>query len=126
MPRSRNQSTLPATLPPGGPLAACVPPVFPTARLHCPLTLMARQRTVFFVSDRTGITAETLGNTLLTQFEEVEFRKVTLPFVNTAERAQQALAQIDAAADGEQRPLVFSTTANDDIRATLRGCRGLL
>jgi regulator of PEP synthase PpsR (kinase-PPPase family) len=88
---------------------------------------MARQRTVFFVSDRTGITAETLGNTLLTQFDEVEFRKVTLPFVNTPERAAQALAQIDAAAasNGAERPLVFSTTVNDDIRATLRRCQGL-
>jgi len=87
---------------------------------------MARQRTVFFVSDRTGITAETLGNTLLTQFDEIEFRKVTLPFVNTPERAGQALAQIDAAAaNGAERPLVFSTTVNDDIRATLRRCQGL-
>ena len=44
---------------------------------------MARQRIVFFVSDRTGITAEALGNTLLTQFDGVEFRKSTLPFINT-------------------------------------------
>lgn len=87
---------------------------------------MARQRLVFFVSDRTGITAEALGNTLLTQFDGVEFRKATLPFINTAERAAQAVARInDAARLSAERPLVFSTTVNDEIRAVLRGAQGL-
>jgi regulator of PEP synthase PpsR (kinase-PPPase family) len=87
---------------------------------------MARQRTVFFVSDRTGITAETLGNTLLTQFDGIEFRKTTLPFINTAERAQQAVLKInDAAQRIPEPPLVFSTTVNDEIRAVLRSAQGL-
>ncbi|HUR42347.1 MAG TPA: pyruvate, water dikinase regulatory protein [Verrucomicrobiae bacterium] len=87
---------------------------------------MARQRIVFFVSDRTGITAETLGNTLLTQFDGVEFRKATLPFINTAERATQAVARInDAARMATERPLVFSTTVDDQIRLVLRGAHGL-
>jgi len=87
---------------------------------------MAHQRVVFFVSDRTGITAENLGNTLLTQFDGVEFRKVTLPFVNTPERARQTVEQInEVAATAAGRPLVFSTTVNDNIRAILRDCRGL-
>ncbi len=87
---------------------------------------MTRQRHVFFVSDRTGLTAETLGNTLLTQFDVVEFRKLTLPFINTTERAQQTVARINqAAADSPERPLVFSTTVNDEIRAVLRSAQGL-
>ncbi|HUS23369.1 MAG TPA: pyruvate, water dikinase regulatory protein [Candidatus Binatia bacterium] len=87
---------------------------------------MARQRTVFFVSDRTGITAEALGNTLLTQFDSVEFRKLTLPFINTPERAASAIAQIDQAArDTGERPLVFSTTVSDGMRAALRACNGV-
>lgn len=87
---------------------------------------MGRQRTVFFVSDRTGITAETLGNTLLTQFDGVEFRKATLPFVNTPERAAQAVARIDDAARlSSERPLVFSTTVSDTIRQVLRGANAL-
>ena len=45
-------------------------------------------RSVFFVSDGTGITAETLGNTLLTQFDGLEVEKTTLPFINSAERAR--------------------------------------
>jgi [pyruvate, water dikinase]-phosphate phosphotransferase / [pyruvate, water dikinase] kinase len=87
---------------------------------------MARQRIVFFVSDRTGLTAETLGNTLLTQFDDVEFRKTTLPFVNTAERAALAVARINEAGKlATDRPLVFSTTVDDSIRTVLRAANGL-
>ena len=32
------------------------------------------RRTVFFLSDQTGVTAETMGHSLLTQFEGLEFR----------------------------------------------------
>jgi regulator of PEP synthase PpsR (kinase-PPPase family) len=38
---------------------------------------------VFFVSDGTGITAQMLGHSLLTQFEGVEFKQITLPFVDS-------------------------------------------
>ncbi|MHB8744363.1 MAG: posphoenolpyruvate synthetase regulatory kinase/phosphorylase PpsR [Sulfuricaulis sp.] len=77
-------------------------------------------RTVYFVSDRTGITAEHLGKTLLTQFPEVDFRKRTLPFVDTMEKAQAVLATInDTARQDGQRPIVFSSLINEDIRATI-------
>jgi [pyruvate, water dikinase]-phosphate phosphotransferase / [pyruvate, water dikinase] kinase len=78
------------------------------------------RRSVFFVSDRTGITAELLGKTLLTQFPGVEFRKRTLPFVDTADKARDALAEIhDAARQEGGRPIVFSTLINADVRAAL-------
>ena len=87
---------------------------------------MLRQRQVFFVSDRTGLTAETLGNTLLTQFDGVEFDKLTLPFINTLERARETVVRINrTAAASPERPLVFSTTVNDEIRAVLREVQGL-
>ncbi len=71
---------------------------------------MTHKRTAFFISDRTGITAEMLGHSLLTQFDDVSFTEITLPFVDTPEKAAEAVAQINrtAAKDG-QRPLVFST-----------------
>ena len=81
---------------------------------------------VYFVSDRTGITAEALGNTLLTQFHGVEFRRTTLPFVNSRERAEQAVAFINEAARlAPERPLVFSTTVDGEVRGILRGAQGL-
>lgn len=83
-------------------------------------------RPVFFVSDRTGITAETLGNTLLTQFSGIAFDKSTLPFVNTPARAQNAVDYINSVAEQTRlRPLLFSTTVNEDIRAILRQTRAL-
>src|SRR4030067_719807 len=84
------------------------------------MTPAKSQRTVFFVSDRTGITAELLGKTLLTQFPNIEFRKRTLPFVDTVDKAQSALAEINDAAQKEsQRPIVFSTLINEEVRASM-------
>lgn len=81
---------------------------------------MSATRTVFFVSDRTGITAEILGRTLLTQFPGQGVRKRTLPFVDTLEKAEHARTEINAQArhDG-LRPIVFSTLIDDAIRAVI-------
>ncbi|RJS92408.1 pyruvate, water dikinase regulatory protein [Salinisphaera sp. Q1T1-3] len=79
-------------------------------------------RAVFFVSDRTGITAETLGATLLTQFDERQFRQSTLPFINSADKARTALEYIEHTGRNlGTRPIVFSTTVSDDVREILRG-----
>ena len=81
---------------------------------------------VFFVSDRTGITAETLGNGLLTQFDQFQFRRQTLPFVNSIEKAKATVEYIDHVAEGSERlPVIFSTTVTDDVRAILRGANAL-
>lgn len=78
-------------------------------------------RTAFFVSDGTGITAETLGHSLLTQFEGVKLRQVRMPFTNTAEKVRECAARISQAAreDG-LRPVVFSTLVEPDFNAILR------
>jgi regulator of PEP synthase PpsR (kinase-PPPase family) len=80
---------------------------------------MTQSRTVFFVSDGTGITAQMLGHSLLTQFEGVEFHQVTLPFVDSAERAEECLARI-AAERGNGQPIVFSTLVNQEVREVVR------
>ena len=79
-----------------------------------------RRRTVFFVSDRTGITAEMLGNSLLSQFETFEFKRKTIPFVDTPEKIAEVVVHIDAtgAADGK-RPLVFSSIVDESMSAKL-------
>lgn len=74
-------------------------------------------RTVFFISDRTGITSETLGHSLLTQFENIEFNLVRLPYLDTPEKARKLVRLIeDAHAHEGQRPIVFSTLLDDEIR----------
>ncbi|KAF0813224.1 Phosphoenolpyruvate synthase regulatory protein [Andreprevotia sp. IGB-42] len=75
-------------------------------------------RTAFFVSARTAITAEMLGHSLTVQFEGVDFRRITLPYIDTREKAHAAVAQIreQARIDG-CRPMVFSTLIDEDLRS---------
>lgn len=78
---------------------------------------MKPRRTVFYLSDRTGITAEVLGKTLLTQFPGIEFRKRAIPFIDTIEKAKAALEEINhTARHEEQRPIVISTLIDDNLR----------
>lgn len=85
------------------------------------------QRTVFFVSDQTGVTAETLGHSLLTQFDGVEFKSETVPFVDTVDKAIQVARRIDlAATTSGVRPIVFTSFVQDEVRAPLLGCQGLV
>lgn len=87
---------------------------------------MEKQRTVFFISDRTGITAEALGRSLMSQFDGAGFRQVTLPFISTVDKAKQAVAQIDAVGreDGV-RPIVFSTIVDDAMRVIVQRSEAL-
>ena len=88
---------------------------------------MPDRRTVFFVSDRTGITAEMLGNSLLSQFEGLSFLRQTIPFVDTPEKIDEILRRIDenAAAEG-RRPLVFSSIVDDTMSAQLGRANALV
>jgi len=86
---------------------------------------MTQRRTVFFVSDGTGITAQMLGHSLLTQFEGVEFNQVTLPFVDSAEKAEECLARIEAEGANGTQPIVFSTLVNQEVRAVVRRAKAL-
>ncbi len=84
------------------------------------------ERTVFFVSDGTGITAETFGNAILAQFE-MRPRHVRLPFIDSVEKAQQVVRQINETAASEgKRPIVFSTLVNMPVLAAIKEqCNGM-
>lgn len=74
-------------------------------------------RVVFFVSDRTAITAEALGNSLLTQFSEIAFARHTIRFIDTAEKARAAAEEIrQARKETGARPVVFSTLIDSEMR----------
>lgn len=82
-------------------------------------------RTVFFVSDGTGITAETFGHAVLTQFE-MKFRQVRLPFIDTLEKAYDAKRKINDAVNTDgQRPIVFSTLVKHDLSQVIRQADGM-
>ena len=74
-------------------------------------------KSVFFISDRTGITTEGLGNALLTQFESVVFRKEVMPFVDTLFKADQAVMKInDRYMQDGAKPIIFTSIINPEIR----------
>jgi regulator of PEP synthase PpsR (kinase-PPPase family) len=84
------------------------------------------KRTVYFLSDQTGVTAETLGHSLLTQFDGQQFRQVTLPFIDCEDKAHEAVKIINtAAADGVAQPIIFSTLVQDELRSIVRTAGGL-
>jgi hypothetical protein len=79
------------------------------------------ERTAFFVSDGTGITAETFGHSILSQFEGLRLRQVRLPFIDELTKAEDAVERINqqGIVDGS-RPIVFSTLVNPRINAIVR------
>ncbi len=75
---------------------------------------------VFFLSDSTGISAETMGNALLIQFPHTHFERTLFPFISTIEEARAVVARLDQALDESPRaPLVFATAASEDVRLEL-------
>lgn len=82
-------------------------------------------RTVFFVSDGTGITAETFGHSVLTQFD-LKFKQIRLPFIDTKDKAYEALRKINEAFDlTGARPIVFSTLVQADLAEIIFKSKGL-
>jgi [pyruvate, water dikinase]-phosphate phosphotransferase / [pyruvate, water dikinase] kinase len=89
--------------------------------------IMTKKRTVFFISDGTGITAENLGKSLLTQFEQIPFEEVTVPYVDNVEKARQVVERINQTYEKEGlRPILFSTLANNELHKILATSQGLL
>lgn len=75
------------------------------------------KRTTYIISDRTGLTAEALCHSLLSQFPNVQFEIENLPFIDTLEKARDVVNTLDTvAAERDEKPLVFATLVNDDIR----------
>jgi len=88
---------------------------------------MSHRRRVFFVSDRTGITVEALGSSLITQFDGIDFVRVTMPFIDSAEKAREAVATINSAhRESGKRPLVFSSLVDDAVREEIDKVDGLV
>jgi regulator of PEP synthase PpsR (kinase-PPPase family) len=78
---------------------------------------------VFFLSDSTGISAETMGNALLIQFPDLSFERHLIPFITSVEEARRVVAILDAAMDGPVTPLAFTTAAVDEVRLELHNTR---
>ena len=84
-------------------------------------------RTVCFVSDRTGVTAETLGHSLLSLFGGMSFRTVTMPFVLNVAQASGVVTRINAiGAEEPAKPIVFCTVVDKETRAVIKQANALV
>ncbi len=74
------------------------------------------KRSVFFISDGTGLTVEALGHSLLTQFEAIEFNQIRIPFLDSIGQAQEAVFRINAQGEADgMRPIVFTTLVDQSL-----------
>jgi len=79
------------------------------------------KRTVFFLSDSTGMTVESLGRSLLVQFPQIKFDSVTRPFIDTLEKAHRVCDEINQVlTTSEQRPIVINTIIDDSINGVIK------
>ena len=78
--------------------------------------MVSIKRSVFFVSDGTGLTAEAFGHSLLSQFEKVEFQQIRIPFLDSIAKADEAVARINSQSEGDgMRSIVFTTLVDQEL-----------
>ncbi len=88
--------------------------------------MSTQTRIVFLVSDGTGITAENFSQSILAQFEAT-FKHIRVPFVDSPEKAHDAVSSINqAAAKYEVQPIVFTTLVNPELNAVVGKANGLI
>lgn len=82
-------------------------------------------RSAYYISDGTAITSEVFGHALLSLFP-IEFKHITIPFVETEQQAYDVLTKIsESFQDSKTRPLVFYTIVNTDVRKIISSSVGI-
>ena len=85
------------------------------------------KRTIFFLSDHTGLTAEAIGRSLLSQFEDLDYEIIHWPFIDNKTKIQNVVRQINKlASESNLRPLVFSTLVDPELRQYLKESQALI
>jgi len=91
------------------------------------ITKSMMKRSVFFISDGTGITAETLGTSLLSQFDTLELNRMVLPYIDTVDKAREAVRKINETRQKDGvAPIVFDTIVDRKVRDVLADCEGFM
>lgn len=83
------------------------------------------ERTVFIISDGTGITAETFSHSVLSQFESVKFNQVRIPFVDSMEKADAVIERINHVAAQGTQPIAFTTLVNTEVSTRIKNANAL-
>ncbi|MFK7891148.1 MAG: pyruvate, water dikinase regulatory protein [Granulosicoccus sp.] len=76
------------------------------------------KRTAFIVSDRTGLTAQAMAHSLLSQFPSIDFQIESFTFVDSEQKASALVRRCIAIRQQHgMSPMVFLTMVDDDLRA---------
>ena len=85
------------------------------------------KRTVFFLSDHTGLTAEAIGRSLLSQFQGLDYEVIHWSFLHSREKIDKVAEEINRlAAESGQRPIIFSTLVDPEMRRKIMASQGLV
>ena len=88
---------------------------------------MKKVRHVFCISDGTGITVNMLSHSLLSQFEQITFKPISLPYIDSIEKAHQAAEQIQKAFQQDKAPpIVFTTIVKPELSSVIKQSPGLI
>lgn len=71
--------------------------------------------TIYFISDHTGITIESLGKTLLSQFDNIDFEFKTIPFVDDLSKANALIQSLEDHANNHN-VMIFSSIVTPELR----------
>lgn len=82
-------------------------------------------RIVYIVSDGTGITAENFSQSILAQFE-ARFKQIRIPFVDTIDKAHEAVLQINGADPKYGQAIVFTTLVNPEVNQVVSKANALV
>jgi regulator of PEP synthase PpsR (kinase-PPPase family) len=75
-----------------------------------------QKRSVFLISDGTGITVESFANSVLSQFPNFEFHYHSFPYTDSIDKIQSICEKIQANyALNEEEPLVFLTMVHSEM-----------
>ena len=89
--------------------------------------MQSNSRQVFFLSNGTAITAETLGMSLLAQFPDHSFQTQTIPFVDSAEKANAVTDDINRCIEESgQLPIVICTMGDEDLINIIKHSKALV
>ena len=83
------------------------------------------ERTVFIISDGTGITAETFSHSVLSQFETVNFHQIRVPFVDTLEKADAVVERMNHVAEQGVQPIAFITLVDTALSTRVKTANAL-
>ena len=84
-------------------------------------------RKIYFISDGTGITVESLGVSLLTQFSKLKYTAKKIPYVNTVKKAKEIAEAINKEiTELNNKPIIISTLVNIEIREIIKSCKALV